>query len=100
MGIDWDKVEAMNAPRRPKGGRVRARMAREVRKALEHLGWASESDLVMDTNADPNCPDCKGTGAVYTPERLRGGHVCPCTLETRKGDSHEPEGTKAQERDN
>lgn len=48
---------------------------------LERLG--AKPDKRPYGNPDPNCKKCGGTGFVKTPNRLRGGHVCPCTLEKR-----------------
>lgn len=51
-----------------------------TKEDLERIGCKSESGTVLDKNADPECTKCKGTGQVYTPDRARGGHICPCTL--------------------
>ncbi|MCG3181447.1 MAG: hypothetical protein BIFFINMI_03843 [Phycisphaerae bacterium] len=56
---------------------------RPTPEELASVGARPEMDKVLDGKADPNCPRCHGTGQVYTPDRCRGGHVCPCTLAAR-----------------
>lgn len=42
------------------------------------------TDKMLDKNGDPNCPQCKGTGEIQTPDRARGGHYCPCTFKENR----------------
>jgi len=61
-----------------------------TREELASIGADSESKKVMDSNADPDCSICGGTGDVETPDRARGGHVCPCVFRSKMEEEQSP----------
>ena len=56
------------------------KLNRPTLEDLERMGMESMADLVLDSRAKPGCLDCGGTGEIFRPDRLRGGHMCHCCL--------------------